>query len=345
MSALKARLALARRARPGDAGLAAARDRPSRLRLPARSRRLRGQSHRGQRLPATDAGSHPYALTHQGRFQARRLRAVHRWRRQGPAPRPATWVAAQPDRGRPVLASRSSLTPRISPFQESESGESCPDRARSGRSPCKPPSAVARPGPSASSTSRRRPVLPPSSARSPTGCRSCSRRGCGKRAATYGLSLEAKDISQQLNLDGFELALWGNPWLVAHDKERGELPERGRSRARLRDRCGAGTRTADLPADAHSPGPARSATRKPTRPTPILTLPASCDGPLAFAVSASSWQQPAHGQRQRRARPSPRRLRRPLASPPNARPSPRTDRTTSASGLRLQPRRSTRTGC
>jgi hypothetical protein len=88
----------------------------------------------------------------------------------------------------------------------------------------------------------------------------------------YGLDLEARNFPQGLAIDGVEITLWGTPWAVSHDGERGNC-----------------LKEADpgFPWAKCSVGPPKT-----NRPEAFLTLPTSCEGPLAFNVTADSWQAP-----------------------------------------------------
>jgi hypothetical protein len=87
----------------------------------------------------------------------------------------------------------------------------------------------------------------------------------------YGLSLEAKNFSQQLDVSGLKLTIWGNPWAISHNDQRGScLNEANPAQG-----------WAKCPVAPLHPSHAAQA---------YLTLPTSCEGPLSFHVSATSWQ-------------------------------------------------------
>jgi hypothetical protein len=88
-----------------------------------------------------------------------------------------------------------------------------------------------------------------------------------------GLTLGLDDLSQALDLQGMELTIWGSPWFAIHDGERGNC---------LNEQSG-GSFGSCLVFDA---APAPESLIKS-----YLTLPTTpCGTPLAYAVSASSWQ-------------------------------------------------------
>jgi hypothetical protein len=88
----------------------------------------------------------------------------------------------------------------------------------------------------------------------------------------YGLTLQARDIPQLVDVSGLTLTIWGTPWSVLHNAQRGDClneAEPGFGWAKC------------------SPG-----TPKQNPPVAYLTLPTSCDGPLSFTATASAWGQP-----------------------------------------------------
>jgi len=90
---------------------------------------------------------------------------------------------------------------------------------------------------------------------------------------TYALSLSAHNIPQRLDLNGLRLAIWGVPWAASHDGERGNCLNEAQA-AFPWAKCSVG-RPEGL-----------------TAPQAYLSLPTRCSGPLSFSVRATSWQQP-----------------------------------------------------
>lgn len=90
----------------------------------------------------------------------------------------------------------------------------------------------------------------------------------------YGLSADISDISAERRIYGLALTLWGDPAAAGHDEERGLCAD-GRSKQSF-ERTG-----------IHSSCPVERIDR------PFLTLPSSCTGePLATTLSTDSWQEP-----------------------------------------------------
>jgi hypothetical protein len=78
----------------------------------------------------------------------------------------------------------------------------------------------------------------------------------------YNIVGASTNVSQIVNFFGAKLTLWGNPASPAHDEERGKCRRNGKS-------CSAGVPE-----------------------VPFLTLPRACTGPLASSYEADSWQHP-----------------------------------------------------
>ena len=88
----------------------------------------------------------------------------------------------------------------------------------------------------------------------------------------YGLTLDATDVPQLFDLYGLQLTLWGTPWSLAHNPQRGNcLNETDPTHPW--GKCSVGRPASHL-AQAY------------------LTLPASCGRPLGATLRAASWQQP-----------------------------------------------------
>jgi len=162
-------------------------------------------------------------------------------------------------------------TPRISPFEDSRSGESCPNSSQVGTVEVQTsegektfglfnlvpaPGTLAQLGfsPFGSPVVIDVMVIP-------------------NLDGSYSLVLEAEDMPQSLDVHALDLTLWGTPWAASHDAERGNcLNETERTFPWAK--CNVGEPN-EFP------------------PMAYLTLPAKCSGSLAFDARATSWQQPA----------------------------------------------------
>jgi hypothetical protein len=164
-------------------------------------------------------------------------------------------------------------TLRQSPFETSFSGESCPDRSQIG--------VVGVHSSFGGGTTRYfgvfnltpPPGVPSELGFNPYGAPITFMPNIRQAGGEYGLTLSALNIPQVLDLYGLELTIWGTPWNIVHNNQRGNClneiePAFGWAK------CSIGQ-------PKFNPGNA------------YLTLPTSCVGPMVFSVSADSWQQPA----------------------------------------------------
>jgi hypothetical protein len=166
-------------------------------------------------------------------------------------------------------------TPRVSPYEEdSLSGESCPDRSQIGTVEVR--------STFAGGTTRTFGIFnlaPPPGAPSELGFNAYGapitfiphvRQAEGE----YGLTLAAQNIPQLVDLYGFTLNIWGTPWSVAHNAQRGNCLNEAEP-AFGWAKCSVGPPKIN-PATAY------------------LTLPTACEGPMAFAARLDSWQAPGN---------------------------------------------------
>jgi hypothetical protein len=171
-------------------------------------------------------------------------------------------------------------TPRSSPFEESRSGESCPDASQVGTVEV----ATSREG----GASRRFGLFnldPAPGVAAQFGFAAYGvpvvldvglPEGPG---GTYALTLQARNISQSFDLRGLRVSLWGTPWASSHDGQRGDcLNEREPTFPWAK--CSVGR-----PEGSH-------------QPLAALSLPTRCGEPLSFSVRATSWQQPGEAAAQ-----------------------------------------------
>jgi hypothetical protein len=160
--------------------------------------------------------------------------------------------------------------PRVSPFEESLSGESCPEASQIG--------VVAVRSSHGGGSTRHFGVFslePPYGAPLAIGFAPFGVPiilSSHLREADAGLTLDLEDLPQGINFQSFELTIWGTPWLHAHDGRRGNC---------LRETTGGSFGACPVPL---TPPQLLALTKS------ILTLPTSCDGPARWGVSARSWQ-------------------------------------------------------
>jgi hypothetical protein len=89
----------------------------------------------------------------------------------------------------------------------------------------------------------------------------------------YGITLKAAGVPQDLQLSGLTMTIWGVPWSVLHNKQRGDCLNEVEP-AFGWEKC--------------SVGPPESVNSKPVKA--YLSMPTSCEGSLNFVANADSWQ-------------------------------------------------------
>ncbi len=163
--------------------------------------------------------------------------------------------------------------PRSSPFEASLSGESCPALSQIGIITIRS---------SAQGGSTRSfglfnlvppPGFPAQIGASPYGVPLLFTPQLRDASGEYGITLQMRNFSQRIDLYGFTLTIWGSPWGLSHNGQRGNCLNEAEP----------GFPWAKCPISPPQPE---------HTPFAYLTLPASCAGPLSFAVSADSWQDP-----------------------------------------------------
>jgi hypothetical protein len=90
----------------------------------------------------------------------------------------------------------------------------------------------------------------------------------------YGVNLEAQNVAPSLRPEALTLRVWGNPWGLSHNDQRGDClneaePTFGWAKCPIAP-----------PQPAHAPWA-------------YLSLPTACGPPLSFAVTAGAWGDPA----------------------------------------------------
>ncbi len=173
----------------------------------------------------------------------------------------------------PQCAQADFRTPRVSPFETSLSGESCPDKTQIGTLTVRSSFA----GGSARTFGVFNLVPPPGTpselGASPYGSPLTFTPHVRQADGEYGLTLQSSDVPQLTNISGLTLSIWGAPWAILHNDQRGNClneEEPGFGRAK----CSVGPPSAN-PAIAY------------------LTLPTACQSSLVITATATSWSQPA----------------------------------------------------
>jgi hypothetical protein len=160
-------------------------------------------------------------------------------------------------------------TPRTSPWESSFSGEDCPARTQVGTIEVRSSHGGGEDRSFGVFNLTPPPGAPSELGANPYGAPIVLVPTVRQAEGEYGLTLHARDIPQLVDITGFTLTIWGTPWSVLHDDQRGDClneaePEFGWAK------CSSGT-------------------PKQNHPLAYLTLPTSCDGPLSFTATAESW--------------------------------------------------------
>jgi hypothetical protein len=165
-------------------------------------------------------------------------------------------------------------TPRNSPFEASRSGERCPGLSQIGTVEVRS---------SADGGSSRTfgvfnltppPGFPSQIGFSPYGVPIAFTPRIRDLGGEYGITLDLRNLSQQVDIYGLTLTIWGTPWALSHNGQRGECLNEAE------------------PTFPFAKCPVEQGTRDHD-PFAYLTLPAACGGPIDFGIEASSWQQAA----------------------------------------------------
>jgi hypothetical protein len=244
--------------------------------------------------PTEAAGAHPYALTTKinfklaggGPYTDGDLRDLRIDLPPGAVENPTVVERCTPSQF---------STPRDSPFQESSSGENCPLKSQVGII------TVRGDFPGGARTYGLFNLVPPPGflsllGASPLGSPLTFSTHVRSEGGGFGLSLEARNVPQQIDLTGLTMTLWGNPWLIGHDSQRGNCLNE------IDPSAGFGT-AASLEMEPpippppfvppkYIPGTCSVGSPKLLPPLAYLTMPTSCAGPRTVAT-ASSWQSPA----------------------------------------------------
>jgi hypothetical protein len=99
---------------------------------------------------------------------------------------------------------------------------------------------------------------------------------------SYGITLESVNFPQGIGVHGLELTIWGTPWSVGHNRERGDCLNE---------------------VDPGFPwGKCSVGAPRKQRPLAYLTLPSQCSGALVYAAEAEFWREAGSDTREVRSR-------------------------------------------
>jgi hypothetical protein len=163
-------------------------------------------------------------------------------------------------------------TARISPFEESHSGESCPTRTQVGTVEVQTSLGGGQVRRFGLFNLDPKPGIPAQLGFAPFGAPITIDTDLHAGIdGSYTLGLNINDVPQSLDLYGLNLVLWGAPWAASHNGERGNCLNEVEP---------------EFPWAKCSVGEPRA-----NAPLAFLTLPHRCSGQLLFNARADSWQQ------------------------------------------------------
>jgi hypothetical protein len=207
---------------------------------------------------ATLAGSHPHALTYRLAFDEGDLKDLHLQMPPGMIENPTVIGDCK---------QAEFHTHRTSPYETSQSGESCLDQSQVGVVRLTKEGGSSR----AFGLFELTPPegVPAELGFAPFGQHVVLDSHVDASGGEYALSLNAKDIPQSLEVSGIEVTIWGVPWAAVNDSQRGNCLNEAEPEV----------------------GWAKCSVGEPTNVFPFayLTLPSHCEGALSFEAIASSW--------------------------------------------------------
>ena len=213
----------------------------------------------------TQAGSHPYAISTSVNVGEGDLRNLDLELPGGLIENPSAVNKCSQDRFHEA---------RSSPFETSRSGESCPALSQIGTIEIRSGAAGNAVRTFGLFNLEPPPGFPAQIGASPFGVPMVFTPRLREASGEYGITLQLRNLSQRVDIHGFTLDIWGNPWGLSHNGERGNCLN-----------------------EAEPSFPWAKCSIFPPQPdhTPFayLTLPASCSDPLAFTATASAWGNPA----------------------------------------------------
>jgi hypothetical protein len=221
--------------------------------------------------PATLAGSHPTELTFSADFEGTEpsgdgLRNLSLEMPPGLFENPTAT-------GQIYCSANEFTTPRSSPWEASQSGESCVDKAQVGTLTVRSSAGGAETRTFGLFNLVPKRGEPAELGASPFGEPIVFVPSIRQFEGEYGITLKATGIPQALHVSGLSVTIWGVPWSVVNNERRGNClnevePSLGWSK------CSVGP-------------PSKSG----SEPRAYLTLPTSCEEQIDFVAVASSWQQ------------------------------------------------------
>jgi hypothetical protein len=224
---------------------------------------------------ATEAGSHPVALTAAfnfepeggGPFTQGDLRDLSLELPPGLIENPTSV---------PICSQSDFHIPRSSPFEESRSGESCQDKSQIGIATVRSSFGGGTTRTFGVFNLQPPPGVPSEIGLNPYGDPIIFTPSIRQAEGEYGITLRTKNVPQLVDLSGLTLTLWGSPWSLLHDTQRGNCLNEAEPALFGWAKCSVG----------------RPVNSEDT-PRAYLTMPTACEQPMSFTVVATSWHQAA----------------------------------------------------
>ena len=227
----------------------------------------------GNEEPTTLAGTHPYALSFNLNFEGAGPPGGDGLRRLSLEMPPGLFENPTA-LGQEYCNASEFKTPRDSPWETSLSGESCKQKTQVGLLTVRSASGGPQERTFGLFNLVPKPGEPAELGASPFGKPIVFVPSIRQAEGEYGITLKATSIPADLQASGLTVTIWGVPWSVAHNKQRGNClnevePEFGWEKCSI--------------------GPPESVNTKPVKA--YLSMPTSCEGQLDFVATAASWQQ------------------------------------------------------
>ncbi len=222
--------------------------------------------------PATQAGSHPTELSFNVDFEGtgpsgeNGLKDLSLEMPPGLFENPTALTQT-------YCSAKDFTTPRVSPWESSQSGESCVDKTQVGTLTVRSAAGGAETRTFGLFNLVPKRGEPAELGANPYGEPIVFVPSIRQFEGEYGITLKATGIPQGLRVSGLTVSIWGVPWSVVNNEQRGDClketePEFGWAK------CSVGP-------------PSKSG----FEPRAYLSLPTSCEEPMDFFARAGSWQQ------------------------------------------------------
>jgi hypothetical protein len=212
-------------------------------------------------------------------------------------------------------------TPRSSPFEESLSGESCPDKTQVGTVTVRSSFGGGETRTFGLFNLKPPPGVPSELGFNPYGNPIVVASSLRQADGEYGVTLRAKDVTQAFDISGLTVKIWGTPWgllgpmdpvsedaegavfqqLLSHDNERGNCLNESNPAALFGQQGRVLTIIKETEIKkVYDAGTCSVYNPLLESPHAYLTLPTSCEEPLDFGLAVESWDPSG-------AQPEPRR--------------------------------------